>query len=136
MTDIFSKEARSRIMRGAKSKNTKPELKVRKALWGRGLRYRIHYRLPGSPDIVFPSKKLAIFVNGCFWHGCRYHGRIPSTNTSFWKSKIARNMQRDKENTKKLRNAGWKVFTFWEHQLTGNKDIQEVIAKIIDTLNQ
>lgn len=132
MADIFSKEARSRIMRGAKSKDTRPELRLRKALWKKGLRYRTHYKLSGSPDIVFPSKRVAIFVHGCFWHFCAQHGHIPSTNRGFWRKKLERNKQRDKENVKELRKQGWHTLTIWEHDV--NNSLQKAVKKIISRL--
>lgn len=111
---------RSAIMRAIKGKDTGPERLVRKLLSASGYRYRLHSKtLPGSPDIVFPGRKKAIFVHGCFWHGhpCKRGARVPKTNVAYWRCKIERNQLRDKRNIKKLRGAGWKVKVIWECQL-------------------
>ena len=97
-------------------------------LWKRGLRYRIKSKLPGKPDILFPSCKLAIFVDGCFWHNCPIHGEIPKTNTSFWKKKIERNVERDKEVNALLQSQGWSVLRVWEHVI--NDSLDSVILEI------
>lgn len=109
-----------------KSKNTKPEIVVRKLLYSKGYRYRIHYKLTGKPDIVFTKKKIVIFVNGCFWHGhknCK-ESHIPKTNSKFWKEKILKNIDRDYKNEKELTKSGWKVLTFWECSLEKKLDTQ------------
>ena len=105
------------------SLNTKPELIVRKYLWGQGFRYRVNNpRLPGHPDIVLRKYHTCVFVNGCFWHGhdgCKYF-RMPKTNTTFWEKKINCNKERDKEEQKKLASMGWHVIVVWECQLKPN----------------
>lgn len=110
-------EARSRIMRANGPRDTTPEIALRKELHRRGLRYRIaDRRLPGSPDLVFPSKRAVLFVNGCYWHhhaGCR-RATIPKTNTAFWTAKFAANRERDRRNTMELLDHGWKVGVVWE----------------------
>lgn len=115
--DIVSPATRSRMMAGIHAKNTKPELLVRRLLFAGGLRFRLHRRdLPGTPDIVLPKHRLAIFVHGCFWHqheGCPL-AKMPSTNREFWKAKLARNQHRDREATVKLVAAGWRVLVVWE----------------------
>lgn len=101
------------------SKDTKPELKVRKWLWSHGYRYRLYVKsVPGKPDIVMRPYRTAIFVNGCFWHGhdCG-KSRMPKSNTDFWEAKIARNRKRDKENYRVLQENGWHVIVIWECQL-------------------
>lgn len=108
---------RSRVMQAVKATNTGPELAVRRFLWSVGLRYRLHVKaLPGSPDIVFPSKRIALFVHGCFWHGhdgCpRY--RIPKTRTEYWAAKIARNRVRDRQSSAALDVLGWTTLVIWE----------------------
>lgn len=116
MVDTFTKEARSQIMARIRSKNTKPELQLRKALFALGLRYRLHSaQLPGCPDLVFQKYKTVVFVHGCFWHwhGCK-RSRIPETNTDYWRKKIARNQARDREHVKALGALGWRVLIVWE----------------------
>ena len=115
MSDIFSSEKRSNIMSKISGKNTKPEILIRKFLFSKGFRYRINVKaLPGKPDIVLPKYTTVIFVNGCFWHGhtCK-KGRIPSSNTDFWKEKILNNKLRDKKNLDLLTELGWKVIIIW-----------------------
>lgn len=111
---------RSRVMRAVKGADTGPEIVVRKALWRVGLRYRLHAKgLPGKPDIVFPSRRIALFVHGCFWHGhagCPRH-RIPKTRTEYWTAKISRNQKRDAETRLALEALGWKVLVVWECDL-------------------
>lgn len=112
-------EATRRIMRANRSRDTKPEMSLRRMLHAAGLRYRVGTRpLPGfrrTADIVFRSEKVAVFVDGCFWHGCREHKRMPKSNTEFWKAKIGSNVQRDIETNRVLREAGWIVIRIWEH---------------------
>ena len=128
MTDVMTPEQRSRCMAAIKGKDTKPEVMVRKFLFSKGLRYRLNNRkLPGSPDIVLKRYKTVIFVDGCFWHGhegCKYF-RLPKSNTSFWETKIARNIERDKESTRALKTLGWNVIRIWECELR-NKNKREV----------
>ena len=120
MTDVFSPEKRSDVMRQVKAKGTTPELKVRKLLWGLGLRYRLHRKdLPGAPDIVLPSRRLAIFVHGCFWHGhdCARGARAPKQNRPYWTAKIERNRQRDVRVQAELMAKGWTPVVVWECEL-------------------
>ena len=120
MADVHDADTRSYNMSCVKSKNTKPEIWVRKYLFACGFRYRINVKkLPGTPDIVLPKYKTAIFVNGCFWHGhknCRYFV-IPKTRTEWWLDKINRNIDRDQANILALKKSGWRVITIWECQL-------------------
>ena len=138
MPDTLTNEQRHHCMSNIHSKNTKPEILVRKELFKKGFRYRINVsKLPGKPDIVLPKYKTAIFINGCFWHGhegCR-HFIIPKTNTDYWMSKIRNNQHRDKESVLKLQQAGWKVLTIWECELTTTKfpEIIQTIETIINT---
>ena len=115
--DRISREQRSRNMAAIKGKNTKPEVMVRQLLHRLGYRFRLHRKdLPGSPDIVLPKYKTAIFVNGCFWHrhkDCK-HSSTPNTNRDFWQSKFTENVERDKRNYAILENLGWKVLIIWE----------------------
>jgi DNA mismatch endonuclease (patch repair protein) len=121
MTDIVSPEDRSRMMAGIRSKDTKPELIVRKGLHKRGFRYNIHdRRLPGKPDISFPRYRAVIEINGCLWHAHDCHlFKWPSTRNEFWKKKINGNRERDSRNREALGKSGWKVLIIWECALKG-----------------
>lgn len=136
MADIKSKEDRSRNMAAIKGKDTKPEIVVRKYLFSRGLRYRLHdKKLPGSPDIVLKKYKTVIFIDGCFWHGhegCKYF-RLPKTNVEFWKGKIERNIERDKESMHVLLDSGWKVIRVWECELRNKQNREETLNKIYNS---
>lgn len=119
MTDTRSADQRRRIMQAVRTAHTKPELAVRKMLHAHGYRYRLHAKnLPGRPDIVFPSRRKAVFIHGCFWHGhgCS-KGRLPKSRLEYWGPKIERNQQRDSENAAELRTQGWDVATIWECEL-------------------
>ena len=117
-------EQRSRNMSDIKSKNTKPEIKVRKVLHSMGYRFRLHSKdLPGSPDIVLPKYKTVIFVHGCFWHrheNCKY-ATTPKTRKEFWEKKFRENINRDNLNQANLSLKGWKIIIIWECQLKGDK---------------
>ena len=107
---------RSEIMRRVKSKDSTAECAIRKALHREGLRFRLHRRIEGiAADISFPSSKVAILVDGCFWHGCPKHATFPKSNKGYWLPKLAENKERDVRQTKVLRRAGWKLFRIWEH---------------------
>ena len=120
MADVLTPEQRRKCMSRIRSRNTRPEIIIRKFLFAHGFRFRINVkRLPGTPDIVLRKYKTVIFVNGCFWHGhegCRYF-RLPKSNVDFWKNKIERNKERDLQERIKLRDMGWHVIQFWECQL-------------------
>jgi len=121
--------ARSRNMAAIKGKNTKPELIVRRALHAHGYRFRLHRRdLPGNPDIVLPKYRIAVRVNGCFWHGhdCRRGRNLPKTNAEFWKTKIESNIRRDQIARTRLEEAGWHVYDIWD--CTIQNGITEVLA--------
>ncbi len=132
--DVKSPEDRSKNMSAIRNRNTKPEIKLRKALFRIGLRFRVNYNLPGKPDIVFPGKKLAVFVDGCFWHCCPRCYREPDDNKEYWKKKIATNVKRDEKVNTILTEDGWNVLRFWEHEV--KKDITRVVEIIINALNQ
>ena len=138
MVDVVRPEKRSEMMSGIKGKNTKPEIIVRKALFKRGFRYRLHYKgLPGKPDLVFPKYQAVIFVNGCFWHGHDCHlFKWPKSNPDFWKEKITGNQARDIKNKKLLSKQGWRVKTIWECTLKGKSpdDIKTEIDKLAEWL--
>lgn len=116
-----SSPARRRNMQANRSRDTGAELAVRRRIHALGLRYRVDVRpLPGTrrrADIVFTKRQIAVFIDGCFWHGCPEHGtRTFKTNTHYWPDKIARNMNRDADTNRTLESAGWRVFRFWEHE--------------------
>ncbi len=136
MSDIHSKATRSYNMSQIKGKNTKPELLVRRFLFSKGFRFRLHSKhLPGKPDIILAKYKTVVFINGCFWHGhkgCRYFV-IPKTRTKWWLDKISGNKRRDLENFRKLTSLGWKVINIFECRLkSGKRDktLNELISKI------
>ena len=114
------------------SKNTVPELTLRKALWAKGFRFRIHYGKE-KIDIAFPTKKLAIFVDGCFWHGCPIHSHKITTNEAYWLPKLEKNKERDKQKNEKLQAQAWTVMRIWEHELT---DIDNVVNRIQKELDK
>lgn len=120
------------------SSSTKPELKLRLSLWRMGFRYRVNYkRLPGTPDIVLPKYRTAIFVHGCFWHGhkgCKSY-TVPETNTEFWTAKVARNQEHDQEVWRRLEAKGWYVIIVWECQLKKAK-FQETIEAVVAEIRQ
>jgi DNA mismatch endonuclease (patch repair protein) len=116
-------DAISKRMSANKAKNTRPEIILRRSLWVCKLRgYRLHWKkAPGTPDIAFPGKKIAIFVNGCFWHRCPYCvPSTPKTHSNFWKEKFEKNQARDKKKIALLRQAGWRTFVFWECEIKSN----------------
>lgn len=125
---------RSQVMAAVKSKNTKPEMVVRKLVHGMGYRYRLHYaKLPGKPDLVFPSRKKVIFVHGCFWHQhtCPAADK-PKSNTSYWLPKLERNRNRDIKNLAALKAAGWDALVLWECELGSSNTLQKIISKFLE----
>lgn len=100
-----------------KSRDTQPEVLLRKALWRIGLRFRLHSLLPGKPDLVLPSARIALFVDGCFRHGCPLHGHVPKSNLGYWQPKLARNKTRDRQTDTKLLEQGWMPLRIWEHEI-------------------
>ena len=129
MTDVYSPEKRSSVMRLVKAAGTGPELAVRRLIWRLGGRYRLNRKdLPGKPDIVLPGRRLAIFVHGCFWHGhdCARGARVPRANRDYWVAKVARNRTRDLAAREALAAAGWRVETVWECEL---KDMPNLEAR-------
>lgn len=136
MADVHTIETRSYNMSRIKSRNTKPEMLVRKFLFANGFRYRLNVKdLPGKPDLVLPKYKTVIFINGCFWHGhkgCRYFV-LPKTRTEWWLQKIKGTMRRDKEAEIKLNVLGWRVITIWECELKPDK-LSETLPTLKATL--
>lgn len=131
MADVFSKEKRSWIMSRVKSKDTQPELLVRKFLHRQGFRFRLYRKdLPGKPDIILPKYRTAIFVHGCFWHGHKgcSKANLPKTKTEWWKNKIDTNASNDIKNRKRLKKSGWRIIIIWQCDLKAKK--------IVGTLNK
>ena len=116
---VASSPSVRRVMQGNKGRDTKPEQAVRSYVHRRGLRFKKHVRLPGSrcsADLLFSRAQVAVFIDGCFWHGCPEHGRQPVSNATYWRDKIARNQERDRRVTRDLQLAGWRVIRAWEHE--------------------
>jgi len=132
--DHVSSATRSLIMANVRSRNTGPELVVRRALHSAGLRYRLHDgRLPGRPDIVFASRKLALFVHGCFWHRCPHcknGAKSVGSNKGYWLPKLARNSVRDKKARRRLRRMGWKVRVIWECQTKDAHKLDRIVRLV------
>jgi len=134
---IPQKESTSRVMSAIKDKNTKPELILRKTLWHEGIKgYRLHWKkVQGRPDIAFPGRKVAVFVNGCFWHRCPHCDLpLPKSNTEFWEEKFQKNVNRDKRKIDQLQEIGWKVTTIWECQVKA--DLDSCVTKVKKLINE
>ena len=138
MSDNHTPEQRHRNMAAVHSASTKPEMKLRHALWRQGLRYRVNdKRLPGKPDIVLPKYHTVVFVHGCFWHGhkdCKYY-TVPETNKEFWVAKVARNQERDQKVWRKLEAKGWSVVIVWECQLKPAARLERTMREVELLLN-
>ena len=133
MTDVFSPEKRSAVMRRVKGRDTSPEIAVRKILRAAGIGYRLGGRgLPGKPDIVMQGRRTVVFVHGCFWHGhdCARGARKPKANADYWTAKLARNVARDRQVVAKLTNDGWRVITVWECDLKAPGVAEKLIAEV------
>jgi len=127
---------RSAIMARVKSRDTKPEMIVRRLAFRLGYRYRLHdNRLPGKPDLVFPGRRKVIFVHGCYWHGhdCRAGRNRPASNTGYWNEKLARNCKRDKENQRLLAQNGWDCLILWECELKASGEIERWLREFLGT---
>lgn len=137
MADIKTKEERSRNMAAIRSKDTKPEMLVRRFLHAAGYRYRLHDRkLPGCPDLVFPSLHTVIFIHGCFWHGhenCKYF-RLPKSNEEFWRNKISCNIERDEKVRAELEKQYWNVIVIWECDLKNKSCREETLESVAKEL--
>ncbi len=133
--DNLSRSERSEIMARVRSTDTRPEMLVRKLVYGMGYRYRLHVRnLPGCPDIVFRKRARVVFVHGCFWHrhtGCAL-ARLPKSRLDFWLSKLEGNKKRDDRNKRALQRKGWKVMTIWECQLKKPARLADRIRRFLD----
>ena len=125
----------SRRLAQVRSKGTRPEMLLRKSLWQNGLRgYRKHPPLPGKPDLVFPRYKLAVFVDGCFWHGCPVHFKMPVNNADYWANKIDRNRQHDDAVRETLERMGYHVLRLWEHEV--KRDPEAALRKVTEALQR
>jgi DNA mismatch endonuclease, patch repair protein len=137
MADIVDPETRSRMMRGIRGANTKPEINVRRRLHAAGFRYGLHRNdLPGRPDLVMPRHDAVIFVHGCYWHrhpGCRL-ATTPSTRTDFWTAKFAANQERDRRNAADLHDKGWRVAIIWECEVRTASNADEAVRELIEWL--
>jgi len=134
MTDVFDTAKRSAVMARVKSRDTKPEKRLRRILTDLGARYRLHRKdLPGSPDLVMAGRRLAIFVHGCFWHGhdCPRGARVPKANRDYWLAKVGRNQARDVRNLADLAAAGWRVETVWECEMKDEKALRIRLAALL-----
>lgn len=140
MTDKITPERRSANMARIRSKDMKPELHVRRLVHSLGYRYRLHRKdLPGKPDLVFGPQKKVIFVHGCFWHlhpdpDCA-DAKMPKSNTAYWKPKLERNVERDRQHIAALTEAGWKVLTIWECETRDMREVEQRIVKFLEAKN-
>lgn len=135
--DIFDRNKRSEVMSKVARQDNPQEILVRSFLFNKGFRFRKNYRrLPGSPDIVLPKYKTAIFIHGCFWHGhsCRA-GNLPKSNVEFWNNKITNNKKRDRKNNRLLREQGWRVIIIWQCGISNKINQQKVLKKLVKKLN-
>lgn len=133
MVDHVAPDRRSFIMSSVRTKDTKPEMLLRRLLHRLGYRFRLHRRdLPGSPDIVFPSRRKVVFVNGCYWHGheCRW-GKLPKSRLDYWGPKIEANRERDERHTRDLERLGWAALTVWQCEL---KQPDSAVQRVVDFL--
>ena len=134
MVDIYSKKKRSEIMSLVRAKETEIEIRFRKELWKLGFRYRKNTRKYfGTPDIVLKKYETVIFIDSCFWHGCKKHGTLPKTRKCFWKNKIKRNIERDWEVSNYYKKSGWHIIRIWEHEI--KKDFGSIFNKTITKIN-
>ena len=130
------RESTSRVMSANRARDTQPELSLRRALWNGGIKgYRLNWKkAPGRPDIAFPARKIAVFVNGCFWHRCPYcRPSLPKSHRGFWKRKFRSNLRRDKIKALQLKQAGWRVLTIWECRV--EKNLQRSVNRIEELLS-
>jgi DNA mismatch endonuclease (patch repair protein) len=118
-----------------RSKDTQPEIKLRKIIWSLGLRYRIYYGKE-KIDIAFPKKKIAIFIDGCFWHQCPIHSHIPSSHREYWEPKLRKNIERAKAKDERLKALGWSTIHIWEHELVDETKTTIAIKRIRETLSK
>jgi len=132
--DILTPQQRAYCMSRIRGRDTVPEIRFRKALWGLGVRYRAKNRLSGRPDIVIKNARIVVFVDGCFWHQCPKHFVMPRTRRQFWKNKIEGNKRRDRVVNKTLRRDGWTVLRFWEHEI--DEQLARACSRILQVLRR
>lgn len=142
MADIVDSATRSRMMSGIRSKDTRSEVEIRKKLFRLGFRYRLHNKkLPGKPDIILPKYNAVIFFHGCFWHAHDCHlFKWPSSRVKFWRNKLQRNREKDRENHEALIKLGWNILTIWECSFRGaginkEKEIEKIIKRVVSWLH-
>jgi DNA mismatch endonuclease (patch repair protein) len=139
VADVFTKKKRSQVMAAIRSRgNRATELRLTSILRAAGITgWRRHQPIPGRPDFTFRRARLAVFVDGCFWHGCRWHCRIPQDNRKYWRHKISRNANRDRSINRLLRKAGWRVLRIWGHSLrTPQAVIRRITSRLSPTPNE
>jgi len=129
-----SRLTKSEQMRRVRTSGTQPELVARKALWRLGYRYRLHTRLPGSPDLCFPRARIVVFIDGCFWHGCPIHYSAPATRAEFWSAKLRENIERDRRADQTLSRLRWTVIRIWEHEV--EQDAAAAISRIASAIEE
>jgi DNA mismatch endonuclease (patch repair protein) len=135
-TSWASSESARRRMTANRRRDTKPELQVRRLLHAAGLRYRVDMQpLPAlrrRADVVFRGQRLAVFIDGCYWHGCHLHGTLPATNREYWSSKVAANRRRDEDTNRQLADSGWRVARYWEHESPADvaADVIRIVAEL------
>jgi DNA mismatch endonuclease (patch repair protein) len=135
MGDFVTNKKRSDIMSKIKSSDTNFEKSFRKLLWEKGYRYRKNVNnMRGKPDIYFPGKRIIIFLDSCFWHGCKEHCRMPKTNKSYWETKIEKNKKRDEETTKYYKDNNFKILRVWEHEI--KSDPKNTIKKVVSFIER
>lgn len=133
--DTLTPTVRSNLMSRVRNSNTLPELQLRRAMWRIGIRFRLGQRIgPIRPDLVFKRARLAIFIDGCFWHSCPVHGSRPKSNQRFWEKKLTGNVARDRKTTSDLKDAGWIVVRFWEHEV--EQDALACALRIAELLSE
>ncbi|MBN8428768.1 MAG: very short patch repair endonuclease [Xanthomonadales bacterium] len=137
VSPIPTSDLRRRMMSRIRVRDTGPELNLRRSAWALGLRYRLQYRIGRSrPDMTFVGARLAVFVDGCFWHGCPLHSTKPKNNREFWEQKLRRNVERDAEQTQWLESQRWRVLRIWEHEIDASPaDCARRIAVMLGNVN-
>lgn len=137
LVSLETSDVRRQMMARIKGRDTGPEWDLRRRVWALGLRYRLQHRIGRTrPDLVFVGAKLAVFVDGCFWHGCPLHSIKPKSNSEFWEKKLSRNVERDGEQTQWLESQGWRVLRIWEHEIDASPaDCARRIAVMLGKLS-